>query len=258
MSESDAFEWVTPAPRASFMRPEAAEWARTALTEQATLWLAAQQKGPDFTLQGRGALMVVPGVELDTSWVIRRYWRGGHMKFLEDRHLRWGHRRPTLEASTSEVLRARGIETPRVIGGATYDAGPFYRADIVTEYIPRTVELRTLLCSPEEPWRSDDALRLAAVARTGVLLARLARAGARHPDLNASNLLIRRDGKDATPVVIDLDRCTVSDHEVAVEPMIERLRRSVAKFASAMGTPFPGEAWSILNRAALGGGSSSS
>ncbi len=113
------------------------------------------------------------------------------MQFLEDRHLRLGVRRPALEASTSEALRARGIMTPRVIGGGVYDSGPFYRADLVTEYVPETVELRTLLFSPEEPWRSDVALRLGAIAKVGALVARLAREGARHPDLNAGNLLIK-------------------------------------------------------------------
>jgi 3-deoxy-D-manno-octulosonic acid kinase len=255
---SEVFEWATSAPRASFMRPEAAEWAREALSQHATLWLAARKRGPEFTLQGRAPLMVVPGAEAtsdgDVLWVIRRYWRGGRMSFLEDRHLRVGVSRPLLEAKSSESLRAKGIATPRVIGGAVYAAGVFYRADLVTEFVPGTVELRTLLLSPEEPWRSEVELRLGAVAKVGALVAQLARAGAQHPDLNAANLLIKRDGTMTTPVVIDLDRCRVSDVGVAVEPMVGRLRRSVAKSASAMGSPFPTEAWSILARAAREGG----
>ena len=178
------------------------------------------------------------------------------MSFLEDRHLRMGVTRPLLEANSSELLRAKGIQTPRVVGGAVYESGLFYRADIVTEYIPGTVELRTLLLSPEEPWRSDVGMRLGAVAKAGVLVARLAAAGAQHPDLNASNLLLKRDGSQTTPVVIDLDRCKVSAAGVAMEPMIDRLQRSVAKSAAAMGAPFPMEAWSILTRAATAGAKS--
>jgi len=178
------------------------------------------------------------------------------MAWLEDRHLRVGISRPLLEADSSEALRRKGIATPRVIGGGVYNSGPFYRADLVTEYIPGTVELRALLLSPEEPWRSDVALRLGAVAKAGALVARLALAGGQHPDLNAGNLLIKRDGTDTTPLVIDLDQCRVTDATVDAEAMIGRLKRSVAKSASVMGAPFPTEAWSILERGAREGAAS--
>jgi 3-deoxy-D-manno-octulosonic acid kinase len=253
----DVFDWVTPAPRAAFMRPEAVEWSLALMTERQTLWDAARRRGPEFILQGRAPLMVVSagdGANAGTQlWVIRRYWRGGGMAFLDDRHLRVGISRPLLEAESSEILRERGIDTPRVIGGAVYDSGVFYRADLVTEYVPDAVELRTLLLAPEEPWRSDSELRLGAVAKSGALVARLARAGARHPDLNASNILTTRDGEETTSIVIDLDRCRVFDAAVPVEPMLNRLRRSVAKSARAMGSSFPAEAWGILERAAMDG-----
>lgn len=247
------FEWTHAGYREAFARPEAADFVRESLEREATLWLAARKAGPERTLQGRAPLMVVRAADGsaagDASWVIRRYWRGGAMRSLEDRHLRWGPRRPVVEAQASERLRERGVDTPRVVAGAAYRSGLFYRADLVTEYVPDTVDVATLLFSPEEPWRSDPDLRLGALARVGGLVRRLADAGGRHPDLNARNLMVRRTDDGGVPLVIDLDRCRVEDESVEIGPLLDRLERSVRKVGSTMGAPFPREAWSILARA---------
>jgi len=237
--------------RPGFARPEAEAWIREALGEQVTLWLAVRRRGPAFTLQGRAPIM---GAESPAGghWVVRRYWRGGVMRFLADRHLRLGEPRPVVEARASEALRARGIPTPPVVGAAIYPAGVFYRADLVTEFVPETVDLGTLLFAPEGPWHTEPELRLEGLMEAGRLVGRLAGAGGRHPDLNASNLLLRLEEGSPAAVVIDLDRCLVAEGAVPVEPLLARLERSVGKVAETMSAPFPREAWGLLHAGAKG------
>src|SRR5204863_45148 len=68
-------------------------------------------------------------------WVVRRYHRGGRVAaLLRDRYLRWGSSRPLREAHVSGELLRRGIPTPRVVAGAIYPDGAFYRADLMTEF----------------------------------------------------------------------------------------------------------------------------
>ena len=246
MQPPAAFERFAVAGRSAFARPEAREWIRAALEEQTTLWLAVRRRGPAFTLQGRAPLMVARAPEDDGHWVVRRYWRGGGMRFLADRHLRLGEPRPVVEARASEALRSRGIPTPRVVGAAVYPAGIFYRADLVSEHVPDTTDLRTVLLAPEGPWHTEPELRLHGLVTVGRLVGELARAGGRHPDLNTGNLLLRLEAGEPEAVVIDLDRCVVDDGPAPVAPLLARLERSVRKEADAMGSPFPSEAWSLL------------
>jgi len=241
-----AFEALEVDDRTAFARPKARDWIENALQEQVTLWLAVRRRGPAFTLQGRAPIMVSEAPGGVGHWVVRRYWRGGGMRFLADRHLRVGTRRPVIEAMASERLRSAGVPTPRVMGAAVYPAGIFYRADVVTEYVPDAVDLTALLLAPGGPWHSEPELRLRGLVEVGRTVGRLARAGGSHPDLNTRNLLIRLEDSDPAVTVIDLDRCRVEDAVMPIGPMLQRLQRSVRKESEALGAPFPTEAWSLL------------
>jgi 3-deoxy-D-manno-octulosonic acid kinase len=252
LSLPTGLSWIEAETSRGFATEEAADWVRAALAEHGSLWKAGESAGPRETLGGRAPILVVEGPG-DSLWVIRRYWRGGGMRFLEDRHLRLGSPRPVRESWASHTLRSRDIPTPAVVAAGIYPSGIFHRADLVTEFVPDAVDLSALLFDAPEPWGSDPDLRLGALARVGVLVHRLARAGGQHPDLNARNLLASLVKGDVRPWVIDLDRCRVSGRPVPVRPLLERLERSAHKIGEQLGAFWPAEAWGILKRGAEGG-----
>jgi tRNA A-37 threonylcarbamoyl transferase component Bud32 len=248
----DGFTWIRVDSKRGFARPGAEEWVRDALRGHVSIWKAAEHVGPLGTFKGRAPLLIVPGPQ-GRPVVIRRYWRGGGMRFLEDRHLRVGTPRPVREAQASRLLIERGIPTPPIVAAGIYPAGAFYRADLVTELVPDAVDLGALLFNPPEPWRSDPELRIRALARSGSLIKRMASAGVKHPDLNARNLLLHRTDDGVQPVLIDLDRCAVSERPAAAPSLLRRLERSARKIGHTVGGYWPAESWSILVRAATGG-----
>ncbi|HEX5581795.1 MAG TPA: lipopolysaccharide kinase InaA family protein, partial [Gemmatimonadaceae bacterium] len=109
-----------------------------------------------------------------------------------------------------------------------YPAGRFLsRIDVATEEIVGGLDLPAAL----ERWPAERAAILDAVAQ---LLGRLARAGARHPDLNVKNVLLTNDPARA-PVahVLDVDRVLFGapgDRSIAASNMA-RLARSARKWA---------------------------
>jgi 3-deoxy-D-manno-octulosonic acid kinase len=154
---------------------------------------------------------------------------------LGERFLRRGPPRPLREALASEAARARGIPTPRVLAGIVYPAGLFYRADLVTRFVPDSRDLAAILfgegrADAEEA--AEPPLRADALRAAGELVVWLASAGIRHPDLNAKNFLVT-PGEGGRPAVevLDLDRATVAASG-SVDPgrMGARLERSLRKF----------------------------
>ena len=234
----------------AFASPEIEAWVRATLDGGATLYDAAT-RAADAVLQGRGPVpvMVTPG----GSWVARRYRRGGRVApVLGDRYLRVGEARPLGEARASAEAHRRGIPTPRVLAGAVYPAGAFYRADLVTELVPAAVDLGRLLFTDEH----DAAERGRVLEAVGRLLARTAAAGIEHADLNAGNVLIARDPGGPSPLLLDLDRCRVLAEGARAHPgrMLARLARSLRKHERASGRPLAAAEWTALERAAGGGG----
>lgn len=234
----------------AFALPEVRGWVDGSLAA-GTLHGRAADEAVE-TLRGRGPVYVVRvGGALR---VVRHYLRGGLVApVLVDRYLRWGSPRPLREMRASEVARRRGIPTPRVSAGAVYPAGPFYRADLLTDYVAGSRELATLLFGAGATAQRRDAL-----AATGTLIARMAAAGVRHPDLNARNVLIDSTEGGVRALLLDLDRCAVTPAPRPVEagPMVERLLRSIRKLsriAPARVTPGEDEL-EVLRRAAAGGG----
>ena len=235
----------------AFTTQEAEAWVLSALGDGEQLYEAASRQA-DAMLQGRGPVPVLTTPQ--GRWVVRHYHRGGMVAgpLLGDRYFRVGLPRPVREAHASRELRQRGVPTPRVVAGAVYPGGVFYRADLVTEFVADAVDLTYLLFEEElsGPERAD------VMKGVGRLLACTATAGVEHLDLNAKNVLVAQRTEGIRPLLLDLDRCRVFPSGTRVDPraMLKRLYRSLRNHETASGRLLgPGE-WSLLSRYANVGG----
>lgn len=251
---------ATRTPHAwAFALEGALPWAVQALGGGGTLhgWAAAAADRREMT--GRGAVFSVPapveGPDGCDRWVVRHYFRGGAVaRFLTDRYLAVGRPRPLQEACAHMAARARGIPTPAAVAGAVYRTGAFYRADLVTEEIPDATDLAGVLFPPGEgaagtPLAAESALDPAAsLAAAGRLVRLLERAGLFHPDLNAKNIVLRRDPAGPRAHLVDLDRCCVRQSGVPAPAlaMRQRLERSLRKFERRTGRRLDSVAWAAL------------
>lgn len=227
-----------------FAREGDAGWVSDVLSSGAGLseW-AAEQPGAE-TRTGRSVVHVAPapqGAEGD-RYAVRHYRRGGMMApLLGDRYLAVGTPRPLRELEAATEARARGVATPAVVAGTIRPAGVFYRAELVTEYVPG-YDLAAVLWGDAASWTDEQALEA-----VGRFVARLEHDGLRHPDLNARNLLL-----DAVPGasvhVLDLDGARMVAAGGADDRMRRRLKRSLRKLGGSYGRPLAGEAWAALHR----------
>jgi 3-deoxy-D-manno-octulosonic acid kinase len=255
----EGFVEVTGLGAHGFARPAAREWVQAALTRWGSLARAAEHAPHALELRGRGVVHAVTGPD-GGRWVVRRYHRGGMVApVLGQRYLRRGQARPLREALASEAARARGIPSPEVLAGIVYAAGVFYRADLVTRYVPDSQDLAALLFGGGGKDDADEAeppLRAEALRGAGELVVRLARAGIRHPDLNAKNFLVTPgDGPRPTLTVLDLDRALV-EAPGSVDPgrMGARLERSLRKLERASNRYLGEVEWRALAQGLDAGG----
>jgi len=218
-------------------RPEALEWGREALARHGSLHSAALDSAT-LRLRGRGPIpVIVNPAGQGPAWVVRHYWRGGGMRFLDDRFLRLGRPRSLRELESSARARKLGITTPRVVAAAVYPSGPIYRADLVTEFVYDARELADVLLgtSDRSVAASDADERARALVCVDRLVTRMAENGIRHPDLNARNILLTQTSHGMEAVLLDLDRCVVGGPVAAGDSDRLRLRlaRSIRKLQRA-------------------------
>jgi len=184
------------------------------------------------TLRGRGATHVVdaPG----GAWVIRPALRGGAIApLLHDRYLRLGTTRPVREMRISRRATDRGIPTPEVVAGVVYGRGLFYRADVVTRFVPDAMDLAALSLGPERP---PEARRVEGWRAAGQLIRVAASAGLFHPDLNLRNVLISWTLDVPRAHLLDLDRCRFTLRtKLDRDAMVRRFNRSRSKLEAAAG-----------------------
>lgn len=232
------FEPVRTSGAVALTRSSARDWVEATLRGGATLYDAACEMSQG-AMKGRGVvhLVAAPTGE-DQRWAVRRYLRGGWIRWLGDRYLRGGTPRPFQEVAASVAARQRGVPTPVVVCAAVYSWGIFYRGDLITEYIPGSRDLATVLfrVSPDET-HEGVSHRIASVAAAGVLIRHMASAGVRHPDVNAKNILLHGDPDAPHAMLLDLDRCVVSEPpaSTSITPMYRRLERSFAKWERRTG-----------------------
>lgn len=210
-------------------------WVR----EAGTLADAAAAHPDATTLEGRGRVFVVPAPVGTGRWVVRHYRRGGAVaSLLGDRYLALGTPRPIREFGVGRALEGLGVPTPRHVGGAVYRIGPWYRGDLVTEYVPRSRDLAGVLFD-EDPFPVDP---IGAMQAAGSVVRLLHDRGAIHRDLNLKNILIAEGsgpGPDAAAraLILDLDRASIRSRvgERARGAMLDRFWRSARKWEAATG-----------------------
>lgn len=240
-------------------RPEAVGWVRFVLDGGRTLHEAAAAQPDASRLEGRRPLFVIPAkvnrrAEPEPErWVVRHYARGGVLlpPVLGDRYLRTGSIRPFQELEASEQARARGIPTPRVVAAAVHTSGPFYRADLVTVFVPGSTDLVAALFDTTRKGIGGAVERMDALRAAGALIRQLASRGLRHRDLHAGNILLQWRGAAPSYLLVDLDRCQVLPEgvETSREPMYRRLRRSLRKWERRSGLRISESEWETLERA---------
>lgn len=214
-------------------RSAAIELCRRALAEAGSLYQWAARQPEAHVLRGRGATYAVHTAVGD--WVVRHAWRGGAIaRVLSDRHLRVGEPRPYAELRVSQGLRQHRLDTPAVVAFAIHPAGLYYRADVVTEYIPDSTDLAAVTFGET---RAPPGARVAAWRAAGGLLRKAWNAGLVHPDLNLMNILIAGDPDAPRAWLIDLDRARLSGDMAASDrvAMQRRLNRSREKLEERYG-----------------------
>jgi hypothetical protein len=241
---------------------EAVPWVRYVLESGTTLHAAAAEDRDAVRMEGRRPVYVIPakvgkndGTGPGTWWAVRHYARGGRVfRVLGDRYFVWGSKRPLHEARASEAARARGIPTPRVQVAAVYPAGPFYRADLVTDFVHSALDLVEALFDTRRKGLGGAVERQDALRTAGHLLRQMADAGLRHKDIHAGNILLEWQGAAPTPHLLDLDRCEVAPagSSLSPRPMLRRLQRSLRRWENRTGLRLSEKEWSILEQATMG------
>ncbi len=161
---------------------------------------------------------------------VRRCKRGGALaRVLPDAFLSPG--RALAEAHALERLAPFGL-SPRCLG-VQHEGRLLHRLTVAVEEVPGARDLLALA--------RDGERDLAGMARAaGEVVRRMHEAGVSHRDLNASNILARRDADGWRAWVIDLDDARLLPSPVPMRRRIAeilRLCRSVDKWESSATTP---------------------
>jgi hypothetical protein len=169
----------------------------------------------------------VPLPDGETRVVVRHSRHGGLLAPVTgDRFL--PPTRAPHELRTALRLAEAHVPTPEVIAYATYPAGAmFRRSDVATREVVGGKDLGDVLARA-----GDGEARTKALGATAELLRALERAGARHPDLNVTNVLIvATDGLPPRALVLDVDRVVFGERgDVRIGAAnVRRLLRSAHK-----------------------------
>ena len=208
---------------------DCAEAVRRAVGARSLYDYAASHPGRR-ALRGRGVAYAVPLPDGETRVVVRHSRHGGLLAPVTgDRFL--PPTRAPHELRMALRLAESHVPTPEVIAYATYPAGAvFRRSDVATREVVGGKDLSDVLAHAGE--REE---RSTAMAATAELLRALERAGARHPDLNVTNVLIvATDGLPARALVLDVDRVVFGERGDARTGAanVRRLLRSARKLRS--------------------------
>lgn len=188
---------------------------------------------------GRAAVAFVRDGLEGQAWALRHYRRGGLMRFVSaDLYLWTGleQTRPFREFRLTAALYDRGLPVPRPVAARVVRAGLLYRGDLVTLCIEDATPLADVLGARELPAGEWHGI--------GALVRRFQRAGVRHDDINARNLL---RGADGGYYLIDFDKAGILPPGPWQEQNLLRLRRSLQKFkAQSPRFRFGDQEWGAL------------
>ena len=188
---------------------------------------ASRQAGAK-PLAGRGIAYAIQLKPTKTRVVVRHNRHGGlFARMTGDRF--FAPTRAPYELDVSLALAKAGIPTPQIIAYVLYPPGGILqRCDVCSVEVLHSRDLAEMLRAGTAAERSG-ALALAAQ-----LVASLSRAGARHHDLNAKNILIA----DGRAYVLDVDRVALDvEQDSALDGNLSRLARSLRKWRDQFGAP---------------------
>lgn len=171
------------------------------------------------TARGRGTVYFVQRAE--DQWALRHYWRGGWTaRCNRDQYLWTGLEscRPWRELKLLTILHGAGLPVPKPIGARVIRSRFGYSGDLLTEVLPATKPLHTLLRS--EGMSAPDWVAL------GALLRRFHAHDVRHEDLNVGNIL--RDEHGAF-YLLDFDKACLTMPGSWSGRTLRRLHRSLEK-----------------------------
>lgn len=193
---------------------------------KATLHDFASRQPGARPLAGRGVAYAFQLKPTNTRVVVRHNRHGGLFAALTGDRF-FAPTRAPYELETSLALTKAGIPTPEIIAFAVYPPGGILqRCDVCSKEVPASKDLAEIL-------RTGSATeKEGALERTAQLVAVLSRAGARHHDLNAKNVLLSGD----RAWVLDVDRVTLGETPAAaLRGNLARLGRSLRKWRDRFG-----------------------
>jgi 3-deoxy-D-manno-octulosonic acid kinase len=159
--------------------------------------------------------------------VLRHYHRGGLIARLAADTYRWqgeAQTRSFVEWHMLYLMRRAGLPVPVPIAASYRRAGRYgYRADLLTEQIPATQSLASLLRAGSMPLTHWIAL--------GRCLRRFHDDGVFHADLNAHNVLF---GESMEVWLVDFDRGRLRKPGLWCDDNLVRLRRSIEKITAPL------------------------
>lgn len=173
------------------------------------------------TTGGRGASCIIRFP--DRTWVLRHYRRGGLVsKVLNDQYFGLNREkcRSWSEWQLLHQLFREGFPVPRPVAASYWPGCGYYRAALITEYLPETRTLAETL--------SQGPLPDAVWAEIGRCVARFHQRGVYHADLNAHNIMLDRQ-QDI--YILDFDKGEIRAPGRWQDTNLKRLLRSLNKLA---------------------------
>ncbi len=162
---------------------------------------------------------------------VRRYRRGGLMRFLVAELYAGTVPRPLHELRVTAAAHRRGLPVVEPMGAMVEAAGPcLYRGWLLTRALHGTTLWELLLSAPQ-PQARRQALHQARAA-----IDRLHEGGLYHADLNLHNLFVYSDEQRPGVVVLDLDKARLYPGALPARIRrnnFSRLARSARRLAAA-------------------------
>lgn len=242
------FVRVGVAPREAVVREREANDVRAILAATTLHEWASRIHGANL-YTGRAPAYGVALPSSGTRVVVRHARHGGLLAPLTGDLFAGAGRAPHELAMSSRLTAAR-VPTPAFVGYAVYPAWfGLARIDVLVEEVAGARDLANMV--------RDGGMTPPLVEATARLLAALARAGARHEDLNLKNVLISRASSPAgqpiepTAYAIDVDRVSFGHPRVrTMEANIARLARSARKWRRGRELPVDEDQLAALARRA--------
>jgi 3-deoxy-D-manno-octulosonic acid kinase len=185
---------------------------------------------------GRGTTWFV---ELGTiQAALRHYRRGGLFgKLVEDSYLYFGDKktRSYQEFELLKVLQQSGVNVPKPIAARVVKSSLTYKADLLSEKIPKARDLVTIL--------QDGPLSQDVCKKIGAEIRKMHASQVNHTDLNIHNILIDDKGE---VWIIDFDKCFQQKGNDWKQGNWNRLKRSFDKEKAKLNIHWDDSNWDWL------------